>query len=97
MIWSSLKELFPVASLPEAEAFHVRVVITHRGISIRRSLYVEVNQLFQIGPNDLIGVDKDHFLEVHGEENIKEQYLISPDYSLLLLLGPEPRWPFVGY
>lgn len=60
-------------------------------------MYIKVNQLFQVCPNDLISVDEDHFLEVHGEEHVEEQDLISPDDPLFFSLLTEPRRPLVCY
>lgn len=97
MIWPSLKEFFPIAGLPETEAFHVRIVITHRRIGVGRPFNIEVNQLFQIRANNLISIDEDYFLEVHGKEHVKEQDLVSPYDSLLFSLFAEPRRPFVCY
>ncbi len=97
MIRSALKELFPVARLPESEALHVVVIVTHRRIGVWSTLDVKVNKLLEVGSNNLVGVYEEDFLEVHREENVQEQDLVRPDDSLLLLLLSQPGRPLVCY
>lgn len=97
MIRSALKELFPVACLPESKALHVVVVVAHRSVGIRCALDVKVNKLLQVSSNNLVSVHEKNFLEVHREEDVQEQDLVRPDDSLLLLLLSQPGWPFVCY
>lgn len=56
---------------------------------------VKVYQLFQVSANNLIGVHKDDFLEIHWKENIEKQNFVCPDDSLFFLLSAEPGGPFV--
>lgn len=72
VIWSALQEVFPVPLLPETESLHLGVVVSHGSIRIRRAVQVEVNELLQVRPHYLIGVDKDNFPQVHGEQDVKE-------------------------
>ena len=95
MIRESLQEVVPVTRLPEAESFGIRVVISHRRVPVRRAMQVQVHELLQICANNLVGVDENDLLEVHREKDVKEQYLVRPDDTLLLLLRAEPRGPFV--
>lgn len=90
MIRQSFQEISPISRLPEPEALHFRVIITHRGIAIRSTMQVEIDQLLQIRPHDLICIDEDDLLEVHGEEHVEEQDLVRPDDTLFLLLGAQP-------
>lgn len=45
--------LLPVPAVPEAEALGLLTVVTHRGVSVRSSLEVEVDKLLKVGANDL--------------------------------------------
>ena len=56
---------------------------------------VQVNELLQVGTYDLISVDKDDLLEVHGEKNVQEENLVTPNDPLLFALSPEPGRPLV--
>ena len=95
MIRESLQKVVPLAGLPESESLGIRVVISHRRVPIRRAMQVQVNEFLQVCANNLVGVDKNDLLEVHREEDVKEQNLVRPDDTLLLLLRTEPRGPFV--
>jgi hypothetical protein len=46
--------------------------------------------------HDLVRVDKDDLVEVHGEQDIEEENSVCPDDPLLFTLMPQPRRPFVG-
>jgi hypothetical protein len=59
---------------------------THWCITVRSTLQIKINQLFQVGSHDLIRVHKNDFLQVHGEKDIQEQNLVSPNDTLLFLL-----------
>jgi hypothetical protein len=96
MIRQPLEELSPISSLPEAEAFHLDIVITHGRVAVWCALQVKINQLLQVRADDLVRVDEDDFLQVHREQHIEEQDLIRPDNSLLLFLSTQPRWPLVS-
>ena len=56
---------------------------------------VQIDEFLQVGANDLVSVDEDDLLEVHGEKNVQEENLVSPNHPLLFTLRPEPRWPLV--
>jgi len=58
---------------------------------------VKIDEFFQVCSYDLVRVDENDFLQVHGEEHVEEKNLIGPDDALLLGLGAQPRWPFVRY
>lgn len=96
MIRQTSQEIFPITRLPESEAFHVSVIVAHRCVAVRCPMQVKVDKLFQVSPYDLIGVHEDDLLEIHGEQNVEEQYFIGPYDALLLFLRTKPRWPFVG-
>ena len=89
------EEVLPVSSLPESESLHRLVIVTHRSIAIRSALEIQIDELLQVRPNDLVGVDEDDFLEVHGEKDVQEENLVAPNDALLLALRPEPGRPFV--
>ena len=76
----------PVARLPKPETLRIRVVITHWRVAVRRAVKVEVDKLFEVRPDNLVGVDEDDLLEVHREEHVEEEDLICPDDALLLRL-----------
>ena len=96
MIWQTAQEVLPVPSFPEPEALSIRVVVTHRRVSVRRPMEVQLHELLQIRPDDLVGVDEDDLFEVHREEDVEEQDLVRPDDALFLRLCAEPRWPLVS-
>lgn len=52
--------VFPEALLPEPVPVHVFVVVAERRVCIRGALEVHIHQLSQVGPDDLIRVDKHH-------------------------------------
>lgn len=89
------QEVFPITSLPEPEAFHVLVVVAHRGVTVRRSVKVDVDQLHEVCAHDLVCVDKDDLFEVHGEQHVEEKNLVPPNDALFFLLCAQPRWPLV--
>ena len=95
MVRTALQKIFPITRLPESEALHLNIVITHRGVPVRCTLQVEINQFFQIRSNNLIGIDENDLLEVHREQNVKEQDFVRPDDTLLFFLSAKPRRPFV--
>lgn len=95
MIWSASEEVLPISRLPESESLHVIIIITHGGVTIWRALQIEVDKFLEVGPHNLIGVDEDHFLQIHWEEYIQEQNFVSPNDTLLLGLRTQPRWPLV--
>lgn len=43
----------------------------------------------------LTGIDKDDLVEVHREQDIQKEDLVSPDDPLLLGLGSKPMRPFI--
>ena len=86
MIRFSSERLQPVSSLPESEAFHVGVVVSHRRVSIRSAFQIKIHKLFQIRPDNLVRVDKYNLLEVHREQNIEEENLVCPNNALFLCL-----------
>lgn len=45
----------------------------------------------------LISVYENDFLHTEREQNVKEEYLISPDDPLLLCLAMEPARPLILY
>lgn len=97
VIRKTLQEFLPISRLPEAEALHLHIVVAHRSICVWSAVYIEVDQFLEVGPDDLISVDEDNLLQIHGEENIQEQDLVSPNDTLFFLLCPQPRWPLVGH
>lgn len=97
MIRPALQEVLPVARLPEPESLHLRIIIAHRRVPIRRAMQVEVDELLQVRAHDLVRVDEDDLLQVHREEHVEEQDLVRPDDALLLLLRAQPRRPLVRH
>ena len=95
MVWPASQEIFPVPSLPKAEALHICVVVTHRGIAVWCSMKIKIYKLLHIRANNLVCINENDFLEVHREKDVKEQDLVRPNDTLLLLLRAEPRGPFV--
>ena len=96
MIRQPLEELSPIACLPEAETFHLNVIIPHRRVAIWCAMQVEINQLLQVRTDDLICVNENDFLQVHGEQHVEEQDLVRPYNPLFLLLSTQPRGPLVS-
>ena len=96
MVRFSSKEILPIPSLPETESLHRLVVVAHRSIAVRSALEIQIDELLQVRPNDLVSIDKDDFIEVHGEKHVQEEDLVAPNNPLLLALRPEPRRPFVS-
>ena len=80
------QELFPISRFPETEPFHLHIVVAHGGVAIRCSVQVEVDQLLQVCTHDLVRIDKDDLVEVHGEQDIQEEDLVCPDDSLFFSL-----------
>ena len=51
-------------------------------------LQIEVDELLEVCTHNLVSVDKDDLVEVHGEEDIEEENLVWPDdLSLFTLLA----------
>lgn len=96
MIGTPSEELLPISHFPEPEALHVLVVVAHGSVAIRCPLQVEVDQLLQVCAHDLVRVDKDDLVEVHGEQDVEEEDFVCPDDPLLFALLPQPRRPLVG-
>jgi hypothetical protein len=96
VIGPTTEELLPVPRFPKPEPLHFFIVIPHRGIPVRCTMEVEVNQLLQVSSDDLVGIDKDDFVEVHGKQDVEKEDLICPDNALLFSLLPQPCWPFIG-
>jgi len=44
----------------------------------------------------LVGINKDDFIETHGEQDVEKKNLVCPDDALLFSLWPQPRRPFIG-
>ncbi len=56
---------------------------------------VQIDELLQVGTNDLVSVDEYNLLEVHGEKDVQEENLVAPNDPLLFALSPEPGRPLV--
>ena len=56
---------------------------------------IQIDELLQVGTNDLVSVDEYNLLEIHGEKNVQEENLVAPDDPLLFALSPEPGRPLV--
>lgn len=97
MIRPALQEVLPIARFPEPESLHIGVVISHRRVPIRRTMQVQVDELLQVRPYDLVCVDENNLLQVHREEHVEEEDLVRPDDALLLLLRAQPRRPLVRH
>lgn len=97
MIRQPLEELGPIPSLPEAEALHFGVIVTHGCVAVWCAMQVKINQLLQVRADDLIGVNEDDFLQVHREQHVEEQYFVRPNNSLFFLLSTQPRRPLVSH
>ena len=96
MIGTPSQELLPISRFPEPEALHLLVVVAHGGIAIRCSLQVEVDQLLQVCAHNLVRVDKDDLVQIHGEQDVEEEDLVRPNDPLLFALLSQPRRPLVG-
>ena len=72
MIWKAPQEVLPITLFPEAEAFDFLSRIAHGCEAVWRALKVQVNELFHVCSNNLVGVDKDDLVKIEGEENVKE-------------------------
>src|SRR6267154_3165530 len=97
MIRKTVQEVSPISSFPESETLHLILVVTHRCIAIWCTMQVEVDQFLQIRTDNLVRVDKDDFIQVHGKQNVEEKNFVCPNNSLLFLLGSEPRRPFISH
>ncbi len=95
MIRQTTEEVLPVAHLPESEALRIRIVVAHRRVSIWSAVKVKLDELLEVRPDNLVGIDENDLLQVHRKEHVEEQDLVRPDDALLLLLCTEPRWPLV--
>ena len=95
VIGTPAQELLPISRFPETETFHLLVVVAHGGVAIRCPLQVEVYQLLQVCAHDLVRIDKDDLIEVHGEQNVEEEDLVCPNDPLFFTLLSQPRRPFV--
>ena len=58
-------------------------------------MQIQFHKFLEVCSDDLIRIDKDDLLEIHGEENIEEENLVCPDDTLFFFLSPKPRRPFV--
>ena len=90
MVRSSLEVVLPIALLPESETVHIVAIVTHGRVSVRGTLEVDRGQLVEVSSNDLVRIDEDDFLEVHREEDVEEEDLVTPDDALLLSRHAEP-------
>jgi hypothetical protein len=90
------QEVLPISGFPETKTFHVGVVIPHWSVAIRCSVKVKVDELLEVRPDYLVSIDKNDLLQIHWEQNIQEQDLVSPDDPLFFSLFPKPRWPFIS-
>lgn len=97
MIRHPLQEILPIPLLPEPESLNLRPRITHRSEPIGSPLKIKIYKLLQVRSNNLVGVHKDDFLEVEREKDVEEEDFVSPDLTLLFLLGTKPVRPFVCY
>ena len=95
MVRKTAEICFPVALFPEAETFHLGAGVAHWCEAVRRTLEIMVHQIHHVRPDNLVGIDKDDLLEIHGKEDIEKENLVCPDNSLFLLLRAEPRRPLV--
>ncbi len=59
-------------------------------------MQVEVDQLLQVCAHNLVRVDKDNLVEIHGEQDVEEEDLVRPDDPLLFALLSQPRRSLVG-
>ena len=87
--------ILPVSLLPEAEPLHILVGVAERRVPVRGPIQVEVPQLREVGPDDLVGVNEEYLLDVEGEHDVEEEDLVAPDDALLLLLLVQPPRPLV--
>jgi len=82
------QNLGPIPPFPESETFHIRVIITHWRVPIRRSMKVDINKFFQIRSNNLICINENDLLQVHWKQDVKEEDFVAPDDALLFCLCP---------
>ena len=75
----------PVALFPESESLHVLVRVAERRVPVGGPVQVEIPQLCEVGPDDLVCVDEDDLLDVEREHDIEKEDLVAPDDALLLL------------
>jgi hypothetical protein len=87
MIRSALEVIFPIPSLPESEPFHISIIVAHGSVAIRCPVKVKIYKFFQVCSDNLIGIHEYDFLEIHGEQNVKKEDLVSPNDTLLLFLS----------
>jgi hypothetical protein len=97
VIWFSLQPIFPESLFPEPESLDFCSRITHGGISVRGAMQVQIHQSLQIRPNNLIGIHKNHFIQIEGEQDVQEKNLVSPYRSLFLPLTTKPVRPFIRH
>mmetsp|Transcript_2327 Transcript_2327/g.9075 ORF Transcript_2327/g.9075 Transcript_2327/m.9075 type:complete len:560 (+) Transcript_2327:669-2348(+) len=87
--------ILPVALPPELEPKSLLPAGAERRVPVRRALQVEVPQLCQVCPDDLIGVHIDDLVQVEREEDVEEEDLVAPNDALLLGLAAQPVGPLV--
>lgn len=58
-------------------------------------MQIQLYQLLQICPDNLVSVDEYDLLEVHREQNVEKQDFVCPNDALLFLLSTQPRGPLV--
>ena len=68
----------PEALLPESEAIHLLAAVAERGVGVGRAVEVELHELFQVSPDNLVCIDKDDAVQAEREEDIEEQDLVRP-------------------
>jgi hypothetical protein len=51
---------------------------------------VKIDQFLQVRSHDLVRVHKDDLFQVHWEEHVQKEDLVSPDDPLLFGLSTEP-------
>lgn len=96
MIRAASQGGLPIACLPKSEALHLLSVITHGRVPVHVPFEINIDKLFHVDAHDLIwctsaaiqmsseieltGVDKDHFVQIHGEQDVQKEDLV-PDTS----------------
>lgn len=95
MILPARQVVPPVALLPEPESLHLLVAVTEGGVAVGSPAQVEVAELGEVGPDDLVSVHEYDLLQVEREENVQEEDLVAPDDPLLVGLLVKPPRPFV--
>ena len=55
----TLQMISPVARLPKAEPVHLAAAVAERGVAVGSSAQIQISQLFEVGADNLVGVDKD--------------------------------------